>query len=34
VEFPIVGGLGLAPGVDLFSAAGLAEYLHGVPDGE
>lgn len=34
VEFPLVGGLGLAPGVDLFSAAGLAEYLHGVPDGE
>jgi hypothetical protein len=29
VEFPIVGGHGVAPGVDLFSSSGLAEYLYG-----
>jgi hypothetical protein len=33
VDFPIVGGHGVAPGVDLSSASGLAEYLFGaVPD--
>jgi len=31
VGFPIVDGLGLAPGVDLSSSSGLAEYLYG-PD--
>jgi hypothetical protein len=31
VEFPIIGGHGVAPGVDLFSSSGLAEYLYG-PD--
>ena len=29
VEFPIIGGHGVAPGVDLFSTSGLAEYLYG-----
>jgi hypothetical protein len=29
VEFPIVGGQGVAPGVDLSSSSGLAEYLYG-----
>ena len=33
VEFPVVGGHGVAPGVDLFSASGLAEYLYG-PDAD
>jgi hypothetical protein len=31
VEFPIVGGRGLASGVDLTSPSGMAEYLYG-PD--
>jgi hypothetical protein len=31
VEFPIVGGRGLAPGVDLSSSAALAPYLFGTP---
>jgi len=29
VEFPIVGGHGVAPGVELSSSSGLAEYLYG-----
>jgi hypothetical protein len=29
VEFPIVGGHGVAPGVDLSSSSGLVEYLYG-----
>jgi hypothetical protein len=28
-EFPIVGGQGVAPGVDLCSSSGLAEHLYG-----
>jgi len=32
LTFPIVGGQGLAPGVDLTSASGLAPYLYGLPD--
>jgi len=32
VEFPIVGGEGLTPGVELFSSSGLAEYLYGNPE--
>jgi len=32
VEFPIVGGHGLAPGVELFSSSGLADYLYGIPE--
>jgi len=31
VEFPIVGGQGLAPGADLSSNAALAPYLYGTP---
>lgn len=30
LEFPFVGGEGLAQGVDLSSSSGLAEYLYGV----
>lgn len=33
VEFPIVGGRGLAPGVDLTSPSSMAEYLHGPDSG-
>jgi hypothetical protein len=29
VDFPIVGGHGLAPGVDVSSNAGLASFLYG-----
>jgi len=29
VDFPIVGGMGVAPGVDLSTSSGLAEYLSG-----
>jgi len=29
VEFPIVGGHGVSPGVDLSSSSGIAEYLYG-----
>ncbi len=32
LTFPIVGGQGLAPGVDLSSASGIAPYLYGAPD--
>ena len=34
VEFPLVGGHGLAPGVDLSSSCGLAEYLYGPDPGD
>lgn len=34
LSFPIVGGSGLAPGVDISSNAALAAYLYGLAPGE